>query len=338
MRQRARRVPAALPGLPPPAKFIRIVTLRRHPTRPPTPPLRACPGLVAALLLMTGCASAVSDPPPPSAPAATAPPAPAMSPAPSSRNPDRAATEPPAGPARQAGIAEVTVETRSLSGFWRVTGPTFIDFSAGLLSGVRIRYGAETADRNICLIEEREGSLTGICSAGIAKPAIGERDRDRVVLRWWNGPMNVIFEGVLHGPRTIRGSLSGGVIGLSVTGEVPMSLTRIDPDDPGAAEPESAAAMRATLADMAAGSLPAARYGPEAIEHLKPAMSRIRVDGAVTPVFLGRIHIRWQQRQAEKLQDVYRVVGPRGSELCRIALAPDGIVADGDCRSLEDDE
>ena len=233
-----------------------------------------------------------------------------------------------------AAVPEVTVATRSLSGFWKMTGPAFIEVSIGLTTGARIEYSAETGDRNICQVDDRAGRLSGICSAGIDRAAVGDRDGDQVVLHWWNGPITMIFEGRLDGPDRIRGRLSGGVVGLSVTGAVPMTLARIDAAGI-TPEPDSAAVMRAVLADLGTGKLTPGRYGPEALDAAGDALARHRGESAAPSLaWLGRIHIRWQRGQPEKIQDVYRVARGDDQEMCRLGLGEGGTVAALECRGI----
>ncbi len=238
-------------------------------------------------------------------------------------------------PLAEVATPEVVVAASSLSGYWKVIGPKFVNVSVGLFSGVRIDYSADSIDRNICLIDDHAGVLTGICSAGEAKPAVGRRDGDRVVLRWWNGPLTVNFAGTIDGGSLVRGSISGGVVGMSVTGTVPMMLTRVAPEDRGAADPASAPMLRAVLADLQARQLTPGRYAPEALVHLEAALARPVTDATRPRVaYLGQIHIRWQVKQAEKVQDVYEVATATRQQLCRIAVGEDGTVADFECRAV----
>jgi hypothetical protein len=249
--------------------------------------------------------------------------------------PPPARTAPTAQGATAAEPEEITVEAPSLSGFWKVIGPSFIDVSASPLSGVRIAYDTQISDRNICEIDDRGGSLTGICSAGIEKAATGSRDGSSVALRWWNGPLTMNFDGTLVNRSTLRGRLSGGIAGLSVTGSVPVSLIRLDPEPGAVAEPESGPLLHTALADLAAGHLNPGRYGPDAMSHAEPALARaLDFDGTPAVTYLGRVTIRWQRRQAAKVQDVYRVQSGTNQELCRIQLGEKGMVADLDCRWL----
>lgn len=230
--------------------------------------------------------------------------------------------------------SDVVVAARSLSGYWRVNGPAYVDLEGGLLKGIRIIYGAERQDRNICQIEDRGGQLASICSAGMARTGSGSAEGDSVALQWWDGPATVIFHGRKQGPDTIEGILSGGMLGIRVTGGIPVTLARLEPD----AAPESAGAarVREVLEDVRARRLTPGRYGPEAIAHITPTLSHPPV--AAPPIhvsFLGTIHIRWRKRQADKVQDVYRVDTADATALCRIAESADGKVQDFDCRSPE---
>jgi hypothetical protein len=276
--------------------------------------------------------SPVADTAPAVGPTAAATPTPVPLPHPDVSTPAPAPVAAPEPP--PAAIAEIAVESQSLSGFWKVVGPKFVDFSTGIFSGVRVEYSPEMGERNICVVVDKDGELTGICSTGVAKPATGHRDGDHVVLRWWNGPVNLIFTGDLKDGRAVTGTLSGGVIGMKVTGGVPMSLERLTPGE--AAAPASAGLVRDVLDDLRAGALTPGRYGAEAIAHLQPELAHrpIGID-APSITYLGRIHIRWQKRQTEKVQDVYKVASGASQSICRIGVDDKGQVADFDCRALD---
>ena len=230
---------------------------------------------------------------------------------------------------------QTTIAARSLSGFWKVTGPAYVDLDSGLFSGIRITYGGEVTDRNICLIEDRSGDLKAICSAGDDSTASGDADGDDVSLHWWQGPATLIFHGRREGAERLLGTLSGGVVGLSITGGIPVTLTRLTPTPADSPEPPGAALVRDVLEDLRDGHLTAGRYGPEAIAHLDPVLKHPPVPEPPLRVsLLGSIHIRWRKKQADKIQDVYRVDTANGGALCRIAVGTTEAVADFDCRSI----
>jgi len=248
--------------------------------------------------------------------------------------PGDAAGKIPAPPPAFAG-RQTTVTARSLSGFWKVTGPAYVDVDSGLISGIRIVYGGEVTDRNICLIEDRGGDLRAICSAGNDSTASGDADGDEVRLHWWQGPANLIFQGKREGAEQLQGTLSGGIVGLSITGGIPVTLTRLTPASTDQSDPPGAALVRDVLEDLRRGRLTPGRYGPEAIAHLDPVLMHPPVpEPPVRVSLLGSIHIRWRKKQADKVQDVYRVDTPNGGALCRIAVGTPEAVADFDCRSL----
>ncbi len=227
------------------------------------------------------------------------------------------------------------MHSMSLSGFWMVDGPKFLDVSAGLTTGIRIDYSATMDDRNICLIDDEGGSLTGICSAGVAKRGFGERDGNQVTVRWWSGPATMIFHGKLEDPRHLRGSVSGGVAGLSMTGAVPMTLSRLEPSAIADEVPMVTQKLRDAIDDIAQHHLTQGRYGEAAIDAVKTAIANPPWPEPSPDIgWLGRIHIRWQKKQPEKVQDVYRVGAPGAEKLCRIGLDDQGRIDDFDCRGL----
>lgn len=319
--------------------------------------------LIPLLLLLAGCVSPAVDPslpvpaeqtPPPesgSAPeaapfgAAAPPPMKAepgiakvrkSKPRPSSPPPD-AAPPMPQDLASQP-IDELVIRPTSLTGYWRLTASHSIDVEIGLFSGVQIHYGGELRDRNICWLQQTGRRLEAWCSSGsVLKLAEGSVEDDGVTLRWWSGPANIIFAGKLTEAAHIEGGFSGGVIGLSVTGNVPASLTRLDRPVTGGRDPDrpSAALLRAVWSDVASGQLLESRYDGSGIKRVNQGLTReAAADPPLSLAFLGEILIRWRKEQREFSEDVYQVDGAQGRQLCRIAVTAAQTVADFNCVKL----
>lgn len=319
------------------------------------------------LLLLTACAVPMAEPPAapdrplPSAAApaeeapmvraeqaeaAAAPVDPAMPAKPKPRRPAPAAASsspPPPLPAdldRQP-IEELVIKPGSVTGFWRLTASKLIDLDVGLFSGVHIRYGGEIRDRNICWLQQKGRSLDAICaSAYVLKNAEGSVDDEGVTMRWWMGAANIIFSGKFADADRVTGGFSGGVVGLSVTGDVPATLTRLPtPAPPPADAPErpSAALVRLVWEDVRKGSLTEGRYEGAAPKRVNQGLSKEMA--AETPqqmIYLGEILIRWRKEQRELLQDVYLVRTGAGRRLCRVSANPQGQVVDFSCGALPD--
>jgi hypothetical protein len=254
---------------------------------------------------------------------------------------DTSEPRPPAAvqpvPERTDDIPEVLVTAAGLSGFWAVTASSSIDLEVGLLSGIRLRYSGAADDRDICRIHHRGDALRASCVAGFTPTAEGSLDSDRIVLRWWAGPATVIFQGNWDEAATIGGALSGGMAGLSITGEIPATLHKVRPQATGLQDHPSAAKMQLVLDDLRRGWLTDGQYEGMATKRLQPAFSWA---GAKDPwhslTYLGQIHIRWHRWQNETIQDVYDVEGPSDRALCRVAVSERGRVVDFACQSGPD--
>lgn len=227
------------------------------------------------------------------------------------------------------------VTATGLSGFWRLTASSSIDVEVGLFSGIRLTYSGEAHDRDICRIRNDGGRLRATCVAGFTPTAEGRLDGRQVTLRWWAGPANMIFRGVWDDADAIQGAFTGGLAGLSVTGDIPAVMRKLPaPNAAIAEEPPSAAAMRAVFADLRQGSLTDGRYEGIAEKRLQPAFSWAAARASSHSLaYLGRIRIRWHRWQRETIQDVYDVQSPGDRSLCRIALGEQGKVVDFACQS-----
>jgi hypothetical protein len=232
---------------------------------------------------------------------------------------------------------EVVVTPSSLTGYWRLTASHLIDVDVGLFSGVHIRYGGEMADRNICWLQQNGRKLSALCSSGAAlKSAEGSVDDDGVTMRWWSGPATIIFSGKMKAADYIGGGFSGGVVGLSVTGNIPASLSRLedgkmapDPDRP------SAAMLREVWEDVRKGRLTAGRYEGSGEKRVNQGLSKeVAAESPQKLLFLGQILIRWRKEQREFTEDVYQVATASGRDLCRIALNAGNQVSDFNCVTM----
>lgn len=241
-------------------------------------------------------------------------------------------SQPPPSPAQPVETIEVTAT--ALSGYWRLTASSSIDVEVGLLSGVRLAYSGQAHDRDICRIGNDDSRLRATCIAGFTPAAEGSVDDRQVTLRWWSGPANVIFRGLWDDADVIQGAFTGGLVGISVTGDIPAVMHKIPAPSTTSDERPSAALMQAVFADLRQGSLTDGRYEAMAAKRLQPAFSWA---GARAPshslAYLGQIHIRWHRWQRETLQDVYAVQSPSDRSLCRIALSERNRVVDFACQS-----
>lgn len=232
-------------------------------------------------------------------------------------------------------IEELIITPRSLTGYWRLVAAHSIDVEIGLFSGVRIHYGGEPRDRNICWLEQSLRKLTVQCASGVAlKSGAGSVEEDAVSMRWWMGPATIIFSGKVT-PQKIAGGFSGGVAGLSVTGDVPASLVRVDLPEQIPPEPPSGAVLRAVWQDVHDGKLSEKTYDGLALRRIKDGVAPELVkDPPKSLRLLGQILIRWRKEQRETVQDVYQVDTETGRKLCRIALSERGTALDVNCSAL----
>lgn len=234
-------------------------------------------------------------------------------------------------------IEELVVRPTTMTGFWRLTASHSIDVEIGLFSGIQIRYGGELRDRNICWAQQRGHSLTLQCSSGSAmKTAEGSVDDDGITVRWWAGPATIIFTGKFTEAGKISGGFSGGVAGLSVTGNVPATLTKLTPTAPSdTPDRPSALLLRSVWDDVRTGQWTPGRYEGTAIKRVTDGLSReSAADPPLSYLYLGRILIRWRKEQREMDEDVYLLETAQGRQLCRIASNEQGQVMDFNCGTL----
>jgi len=270
------------------------------------------------------------------APAPVAPPAsaPSVVPATSVGHDDKANIIPQRDGSGVTQLPEIVVTASGLSGLWGLTAPSSIDIDLGLLSGVRIRYSGDVFDRDICRLSQQQDHLRATCIAGFTPTASGSVDDVGISLKWWSGPGTVIFGGPWDGGDVIDGRLSGGIAGMSVTGDIPATLHKLTPMS---GMPVSAGLMDQVFTDLRRGSLSAERYEPAAEKRLRPAFSwRGAKEEGHSLIYLGQIHIRWHRWQAETIQDVYDVQSPSDRSLCRIAVSEHNRVLDFACQSSTD--
>jgi len=234
-------------------------------------------------------------------------------------------------------IEELVIRPTTMTGFWTLTASHSIDVDIGLFSGIQIRYGGELRDRSICWAQQRGHSLTLQCSSGAAmKTAEGSVDDDGITVRWWAGPATIIFSGKFTEAGKISGGFSGGVVGLSVTGNVPATLTKINPPAP-AAEPDrpTAVLLRGVWDDVRTGQLTPGRYEGAAIKRVAAGLSpESAANPPLTYLYLGQILIRWRKEQREMTEDVYVLDTAHDRQLCRIASNEQGQVMDFNCGTL----
>ncbi len=250
-------------------------------------------------------------------------------------------TPPPPPPAdldRQP-IEELVIKPSSVTGFWRLTSSRTIDVDIGLFSGIHIRYGGEIRDRNICWLQQKGTSFDAICASGNAlKSASGSVDDEGLTMRWWVGAATIIFSGKFTEAEKISGGFSGGVIGVSVTGDVPATLTKLPTPAPSEAdERPSAALVRMVWGDVRRGTLTEGRYEGSGVKRVGQGLSRaMAAESPRQMIYLGEILIRWRKEQRETLQDVYLVQTGAGRRLCRVSANPQGQVIDFNCLGLPD--
>ncbi len=156
-------------------------------------------------------------------------------------------------------------------------------------------------------------------------------------MRWWLGAATANYAGKFTEPGKILGSFSGGVVGMSITGDVPAGLRKIEPPDP-QPRPErpSAALIKAVWEDVRQGHLTEGRYEGSGIKRVNQGMSpEIAAETPKSMLYLGRILVRWRKEQRETVQDVYQVTTESGRKLCRIAVNEQGQVIDFGCQAID---
>ncbi len=230
-------------------------------------------------------------------------------------------------------IDNVLVTGRSLSGYWMVEGPSSIDYSVGILSGFQITYDLTPRARNICVIHDNQGQLDAICAAGTAETAQGTRKGAEFKLIWTDSGGSLIFTGGQVTANIIDGALSGGVLGMGLTGGLPAKLFRLD----AFGTPKTHALsplMAQVIADVRGQRLSEPRYDPKGLSRFK---SGLTIDayptGNLHLTWLGTIYNRWRPKQPEAAEEVFRVESDDRTSLCRLAVTPEGLVHDFNCRA-----
>lgn len=259
---------------------------------------------------------------------------------PTARVPDHPAAPVPAAVASRTeapggGGEEITVVGRSFTGLWKVNSPKRLGMDVGLLSGVNIRYSGETGDRDICELTQTGDRLDARCLR-LARDVAGSIDGDRITLKSWIGPANLILTASALSGSRLTGSLSGGALGQRMTGGVPIEATKLDPPAEGAERP-SAPLVRDVLSDIGGGRLTSGRYAPEAAARLRHELSDLQAEqGALGPLtgmtYLAPLLPRHPFDPREHPLEVYRVEYAKGSQLCGISAASTGPVEDFICR------
>jgi hypothetical protein len=283
--------------------------------------------------------------------AAQAKPPPTALPSPAKSKPRRAAapaaapvsqplqSEPPLPPDLDTQpVEELVVRADSLTGYWMLIAPRIVDVDVGLFSGIQIRYGGEMGDRNICWLDQKGKSVSALCAAGVVlKSGDGSVDQDGISLRWWMGPGTANFSGKFNQAGEIRGGFSGGVIGMSLTGDVPAGMRRIDLPNPASAPNRpSADLIKAVWEDVRQGHLTEGRYEGSAVKRVNQGLTpEIAAEAPKSMLFLGRILVHWRKEQRETVQDVYQVTTDSGPKLCRVAANEQGQVVDFGCKALD---
>jgi hypothetical protein len=265
------------------------------------------------------------------APVATTDAAPAARPAIDAEPPQPLPAAEAAAPAHE----EITVVGHSFTGLWKVSSPKRIGMDVGLFSGVHIRYSGEVGDRDLCELRQTGSALDARCLR-LARTVSGDVDGDRITLRSWIGPANLVLKASTAAAGTLAGTIGGGAFGTQLTGGVPVRATRIAAPVAGGDRP-SALLVRAVLADVATGRLTPGRYAPEAAARLEKDLDELRTaEAALGPLrdiaYLDQLLPRHPYDPRERPLEVYRVDYARGSQLCGISPGPPAAVADFICR------
>lgn len=233
-------------------------------------------------------------------------------------------------------VEELVIRPDDVTGYWVLVTPRIVDVDTGLFSGIHIRYGGEMSRRNICWLQQSGKSVSAVCAAGaILKSGEGSVGSDGLSMRWWLGAATANFDGKFVDSDKIDGGFSGGVAGLSVTGDVPAALDRLDlsklPPEP---DRPSAALIKAVWEDVRQGHLAEGRYEGSAVKRVNQGMSKeLAAETPQQMLYLGRIVVHWRKDQREILQDVYQVTTESGLQLCRVGANDKGQVSDFNCSS-----
>ena len=242
-------------------------------------------------------------------------------------------TEDAPAPEGKAVTDNVLVTGRSLSGYWMVEGPSSIDYHFGILSGLEITYDLTPRPRNICIIHDNQGQLDAICVAGTAETAQGARKGTDFKLVWTDTGGSLIFTGSQLDANVIDGALSGGVLGLGLTGGVPAKLFRLDAINAPQAH-DLSPLMAQVISDVRAARPSDRRYDPKGLSRFKAGMNADSYPaGNLRLTWLGTIYNRWRPKQPEAAENVFRVEAGARTSLCRLAVTPEGLVHDFNCRA-----
>ena len=214
-----------------------------------------------------------------------------------------------------------------------VEGPSSIDYHFGILSGFQITYDLTPRPRNICIIHDNQGQLDAICAAGTAETAQGTRKGTDFKLIWTDSGGSLIFTGAQVDANVVDGALTGGVLGLGLTGGVPAKLFRLEVFNAPKAH-ELSPLMAQVIADVTGLHPTATIYDPKGLSRFKANMN---VDsypkGNLRLTWLGTIYNRWRPKQPEAAEEVFRIDSADHTSLCRLAVTPEGLVHDFNCRT-----
>jgi len=233
------------------------------------------------------------------------------------------------------GAERITVLGRSFTGLWKVNSPKRLGLDVGLLSGVHIRYSGETGDRDICELRQTGDRLDARCLR-LARDIDGSIDGDRITLKSWIGPANLILTASAQSGSSLTGSISGGALGARMTGGVPIEATKLTPN-PAALDRPSLPLVREVLADIGDGRLTAGRYSPAAAARLKKDLRDLQADQtALGPLrgltYLDQLLPRHPFDPRERPLEVYRVEYAKGTQLCGVSPGEADTVDDFICR------
>lgn len=240
-----------------------------------------------------------------------------------------------AAPTAAPSVEEITVFGRSFTGLWKVNSPKRLGMDIGLFSGVQIKYSSERGDRDICELHQDGERLDAHCLR-LGKNVAGSVEGDRITLKSWIGPANLILTASAQSGSSLTGSISGGALGQRMTGGVPIAATKLTLPV-AATERLSAPLVRDVLADIGGGRLTQGRYAPEARARLNKELRDLQTDQqALGPLqrltYLDQLLPRHPFDPRERPLEVYRVEYAKGTQLCGISPGDAGTVDDFICR------
>jgi len=234
-------------------------------------------------------------------------------------------------------IPEVVVNANSLSGYWTIIAPGWAVLEFGLPLSAEVRYADAAHPVAICFLREHDGDLDSQCSNNGSRIGHGSVDGNSVTLRWWRGPLTLLFQSTVQNDGTLTGTFSGGVVGLKISGGVPVAATRLDPDLAPLDLPASHLLVEAVLADYDAARRSTELYDSAAT--LSPEPTSVSANPNPPKrrfTFLGTVYHRQKKDQAEFREDVYRVSleAEESAQLCRIGTGETGLVRDFACYDI----